>query len=911
MSVEAMEEGTSMGSRDRLRDHALVALLLLGSLLVIFRNDLLSGSDLFFKTFRDINPTIYRYPYCRFFLACWQEGLFPLWNPYSLLGAPVLANYQPAALSILHLPLVFLPFEMVSFPYLLARLVVAGWGAYLFCRRIGAGRTGATAAALSFGLTGYLVQYVNDQNIVIDLLLPYLLICGRRLVLRRRLVDAALMSGVSVLAILGGQPGAAIFTLGLGYGYALFMALRTPGSRTGSLVLIGGSSVIAVIIALPQLLPFLELIPRAWTFHQPGIGSEHVPLHGMVTMIAAGFYGPLDVARGFVPLVKIAPYTGATVMALALAAAFRPRGDADAFFAATLLVGTGILAGLPLFNLIPLLPVLDNLTFIKYAQPLIAFSAAMLAARSVDDITRGRGGKRLLASGIFIIAACMAARTALAPEFPAATPAMNGAVLMAVILTAAMMAVSISPGTRRIAGPATVALVIIELVFASAVNHPFRFQNVAREDFSAIREIISDDPMARIIASDDVLIPVQGILIPAFEFGQAEVLLIRESVELLQAAAGLDDEELRREFFKYHSMRAPVDTEPNEFSRMLGIGYRLSRLPLPGNVTIDLFIYSGGLTAPSPAHGGKKIMEINGDRRETLFAHPPARWGISSLDSNDANHAYVHPPPSDPSISFAAGIDPAVTNLPGDGVWFMVVSGDSTPALEWSRYVDPRRQPGEREWKEAGPGLAIRNDKPLYLITLPGASLDHDWAGWGDPRLAPEALPQAGEMVDGVRAYKDPASGPRIFPAEILKGVPPGTDVIGMLKEERAWAGRAIAEDLPERSQGPASDRVGIEEYELERVICSVSADGPGYLVLADAYYPGWKAYINGVEERIYKTNHGLRGVSAPAGESRVEFVYEPVSFRIGLWAALSCLFFLFLVVPVKRRFQFINSSGR
>src|SRR3972149_12171063 len=94
---------------DRPTDHVRALALLLFALLAIFRADLFSGADLFFKAFRDINPIMYGYPFLRLNLMSWQEGLFPLWNPYNLLGTPLLAGYQSAVFSPLLWPLVFGP----------------------------------------------------------------------------------------------------------------------------------------------------------------------------------------------------------------------------------------------------------------------------------------------------------------------------------------------------------------------------------------------------------------------------------------------------------------------------------------------------------------------------------------------------------------------------------------------------------------------------------------------------------------------------------------------------------------------------------------------------------------------------------------------------------------------------------
>ena len=54
-----------------------------------------------------------------------------------------------------------------------------------------------------------------------------------------------------------------------------------------------------------------------------------------------------------------------------------------------------------------------------------------------------------------------------------------------------------------------------------------------------------------------------------------------------------------------------------------------------------------------------------------------------------------------------------------------------------------------------------------------------------------------------------------------------------------------------------------------------------GLLVLSEIYYePGWKATINGQETPIYQTNHVLRSVVVPSGESKVVFEYDTTDWK-------------------------------
>ena len=69
-----------------------------------------------------------------------------------------------------------------------------------------------------------------------------------------------------------------------------------------------------------------------------------------------------------------------------------------------------------------------------------------------------------------------------------------------------------------------------------------------------------------------------------------------------------------------------------------------------------------------------------------------------------------------------------------------------------------------------------------------------------------------------------------------------------------------------------------------------VDAACPGLLVLPDVYYPGWKASVNGQDERIHPTNGAFRGVVVPEGTSRVEFRYAPRAFPLGVALAIAGL---------------------
>lgn len=81
--------------------------------------------------------------------------------------------------------------------------------------------------------------------------------------------------------------------------------------------------------------------------------------------------------------------------------------------------------------------------------------------------------------------------------------------------------------------------------------------------------------------------------------------------------------------------------------------------------------------------------------------------------------------------------------------------------------------------------------------------------------------------------------------------------------------------------------RVEILSHEATRVHLRAQMENPGFLVLGDPYYPGWKAYVNGDSRKIYLTDYFIRSVFLERGVHEVEFRYEPASYKIGAWSLL------------------------
>jgi len=107
---------------------------------------------------------------------------------------------------------------------------------------------------------------------------------------------------------------------------------------------------------------------------------------------------------------------------------------------------------------------------------------------------------------------------------------------------------------------------------------------------------------------------------------------------------------------------------------------------------------------------------------------------------------------------------------------------------------------------------------------------------------------------------------------------------------EVAYVGGPLRFDVPDAVRGRAS----VTSELPSEVNIEANMETPGVVVLADMWFPGWSAYVDGERQPILRTNYAIRGVEVPAGKHEVVFRYEPPSLaaggRLTLLAGVICL---------------------
>ena len=163
----------------------------------------------------------------------------------------------------------------------------------------------------------------------------------------------------------------------------------------------------------------------------------------------------------------------------------------------------------------------------------------------------------------------------------------------------------------------------------------------------------------------------------------------------------------------------------------------------------------------------------------------------------------------------------------------------------------------------------------------------------------------------GLRLYENAQALPRAFfvprvetvsgPEELLDRLANGDDDLRQV---------ALVESEPASGfvGGPGKASEGSVEFlrdDPEHVVLRVSASARGFVHLADQYFPGWSATVNGAPAAIARANYLFRLVEVPAGDSIVEFRYRPWSLGMGaVVSAVTC-------VGLAGVFFFTRTEGR
>jgi hypothetical protein len=98
-----------------------------------------------------------------------------------------------------------------------------------------------------------------------------------------------------------------------------------------------------------------------------------------------------------------------------------------------------------------------------------------------------------------------------------------------------------------------------------------------------------------------------------------------------------------------------------------------------------------------------------------------------------------------------------------------------------------------------------------------------------------------------------------------------------------------LSEALIEKSESVKNKKfnksdasITLTNYRNDTIQYKSKSNSEQYAIFSEIYYPkGWNAYIDGKKTKYNKVNYLLRGMSIPAGEHNIAFIFEPETYKL------------------------------
>ncbi len=347
----------------------------------------------------------------------WLHGHVPWWNSYEGVGTPLAGEMQsgaffpPTLLLVLHNGVLWLQ---------LTTELVSGWSTYFLVRRLGVGRSFATAAGIAFGLCGTLA-WLNHAPIRPVALLPLCLLGVEHAIQAARNRQRGgweLLAVALALSILAGFPETTLLDGLFVLWWTLFRVAESGRDAwRGAIARVVGGGAVGIALSAPLLVAFADYLPYGYTAaHSGAIADAALPSTGLAQLVLPYSLGPIfgfrlptgTLADPITELwMSVGGFLSVTVIAAGLVGLLGTRLrilriGLGAWILVCLLRSFGFP---PVVHLMAVIPGVRLTAFYRYADPSWELAAVLLAALGMDDIARLVTRRRVLVVSVLVTVA--------------------------------------------------------------------------------------------------------------------------------------------------------------------------------------------------------------------------------------------------------------------------------------------------------------------------------------------------------------------------------------------------------------------------------------------------------------------------------------------------------------------------
>jgi len=819
----------------------------------------------------------YIFPVKTFAADTVRQGKLPLWNPFVLNGYPFTYNTQAGLFYPLSALYYFLPAVTAVDSTILLQLFLGGLFMYAYLQQLQLRRQAALFGSILFLFNGMMVVWLQWQVVHAAVIwLPLQLYFVERMVTilpnmqSRGWLWMAVMAGIAfALPWLGGHWNWTLYvsmTTAVYLSARLFHMWRAEPSSPIIRRRVGGAFTavfsIGIGLSLVQVLPALTYLAQSHRQDLPFAESLHFGLlnRAVVFLIPHFFGDPISKNWwGVDNFNETTAYLGILPLLLVAIAIYLRRDWITRFYA--LWGGIGLLwtLGTPVYGLLYVLPVFGGLLPSR-AAVVVVFSGTVLAALGMDRLlnvvsTPRKWGKMAVFTTVALLAIAAVYLFYYRLDGAHHWAYLQPKISWFLFWLAGSMALLWGRwrgwlGKRPFAWLAILWLTADLFWFGYNYNPSQPVADLYPPTATSAFLQAETEPFRIVTTPTGVAYPPNSTLMERINnLSGYEPGILRRLVNYINLAEGSETIYFERKLMPQQAVDSPL-------LDALNVKYLVTTEEKWGDSV--------------PVNDTPAVVSWGALPQERSLIMPAA--GLQRVDiqlrEGLADSVLIARILSADGVYEFANAEISTTNTDGDGTW---ISFFFTPfPSEWGRNFVLR--------VEGDANVGLDNDGAIttipYYLTQPHLAYE---AGKTRVYLRPTAFPRAYAVANAVVVAdeKEALTAVSTHAAELDQWV--------VLERE----GQAL-QSLENGRLTTAT--VQITEYGLNRVDIVAMLDAPAYVVLADNFYAGWQATIDGEKTPIYRANSVSRAVQVPAGTHTIQFTFLPLDFLFGAMVSLATL---------------------
>jgi len=837
----------------------------------------------------------------------------PLWNPYSGTGVPFMANIQSIVFSVLAWPMYI--FGISSYTmlfYYFMKLLLVGIFTYYYFREIKLNFYSSLAGAIGFMFVGFNIVWLYWPHTGEIFLLPAFLFLIEKIIERNS--EKKYFVGLSILAAIGIFSGHPETFFHISFVSILYLAFRIIGLKEGLrnkvsiFIKYSAFYLIGLAISAIQLFPFVEYLSNSYILIARNTPMPSLDWHTAIVNIIPLYYGSPSIFQLIPYYVTFtnfnettAGYVGITLLCLSIFALIaKYKDNLVKFYFLLSIWAIGVIYGLPLiYDLTVVLPVFSNSANNRLLF-LLGFNIVSLGSIGLNELIENSSKykKKSFMTFILSLLIIIGLLCILGIENHSILSTYinsNSHILLfqiviilssifLILITSIIIYLIINHATlKKISIIGLLILIFLETGVFGALYEPTIDQKYFYPDVLSFSDIAQQNNQLFRATSIDPNInhfsiyPVNTQMVYGiYDIRNYDALDIKYYDQLIKNVS------------TGYSNWGNLYSVNKGFLDFTGVKWIFSRTDLSKSTDLSIDVNTnaiGEITNGSIIKQNFVCSKANLSAIDLLFA----TYNHKDIDSNITinlidNHSEVivknitiSPNQIKDNQWYTFSFDPLVDSE--NKSYTLMITSDGTPgksATLWmnSMISDPNTQLYINSTKVSG----------SLCINTYYNSLNNDYILY--------------KNYENYYVFENLNAMPRAFMIWNATFIDNDQEIMQMLYNPSFdWNisiilyGKNYTENLT-----PGTADVKILDYESSYIKISVNTSQPGYLVLSDSYYPGWNAYINNNETEIYRTDYAFRSIKLNAGESVIEFKYEPISFYAGAVVSLFSIIILMLI---------------